>query len=119
MRCQCYSLFHVCKCGVGVCRENHVPNILSSYLIWGREGCHGRDRLVVGFTTASAISAYHWSCEFESSSWQGVLDTTVCDKVCPLLVAEPWCSLGTPVSSTNKTDSHNITGILLKVALTL
>jgi hypothetical protein len=29
-----------------------------------------------------AISAYHhWSCEFESRSWQGVLDTTLCDKV--------------------------------------
>jgi hypothetical protein len=28
-----------------------------------------------------------------------------------------WFSEGTPVSSTNKTDSHNITEILLKVAL--
>ena len=28
-----------------------------------------------------------------------------------------WFSLGTPVSSTNKTDHHNITEILLKVAL--
>jgi hypothetical protein len=28
-----------------------------------------------------------------------------------------WFSLGTPVSSTNKTDRHNITEILLKVAL--
>jgi hypothetical protein len=27
-----------------------------------------------------------------------------------------WFSLGTPVSTTNKTDSHNITEILLKVA---
>jgi hypothetical protein len=29
-----------------------------------------------------------------------------------------WFSLDTPVSSTNKTDRHNITVILLKVALT-
>ena len=28
-----------------------------------------------------------------------------------------WCSPGTPVSSTNKTDCHDITEILLKVAL--
>jgi hypothetical protein len=28
-----------------------------------------------------------------------------------------WCSPGTPVSSTNKTDFHDITEILLKVAL--
>jgi len=35
---------------------------------------------VVGFTTTYAISAYHHkSCEFEPSSWQGVLDTILCD----------------------------------------
>jgi hypothetical protein len=28
-----------------------------------------------------------------------------------------WYSPGTPVSSTNKTDSHDVTEILLKVAL--
>ena len=50
-------------------------------------GNHGRDRMVVGFTTTCAISAYHHkSCEFESHSWQGVLDTTLCDKVCQWLV---------------------------------
>ena len=30
-----------------------------------------------------------------------------------------WFSLGPPISSTNKTDRHNITEILLKVALSL
>ena len=30
-----------------------------------------------------------------------------------------WFSLGTPVSSTNKTDRHNIAEILLKVALNI
>ena len=48
---------------------------------------------------------------------QGVLDTTLCDKVCQWLAAGQWFSLGTPVSSTNKTDCHDITEILLKVAL--
>ena len=33
------------------------------------------------------------------------------------LVTGRWFSSGTPVSSTNKTDSHDITEILLKVAL--
>jgi hypothetical protein len=45
-----------------------------------------------------------------------VLDTTVCDKVCQWLATGWWCSAGTPVSSINKPDSHDITEILLKVA---
>ena len=46
-------------------------------------GKGGRDRMVVGFTTTCAISGYpHRSCEVEPRSWQGVLDTTLCDKVC-------------------------------------
>ena len=49
--------------------------------------------------------------------WWGVLDTTLCDKVYQWLAAGRWFSLETPVSSTNKTDLHNITEILLKVAL--
>ena len=46
-----------------------------------------------------------------------VLDTTLCDKVCQWLEAGRWFSPGTPVSSTNKTDRHDITKILLKVTL--
>ena len=43
----------------------------------------GRDRMVVGFTTVCAMSAYyHLSCECESCLWRDVLDTTLCDKVC-------------------------------------
>jgi hypothetical protein len=42
---------------------------------------------------------------------RGVLDTTLCDKVCH------WFSPGTPVSSANKTECHDITEILLKVVL--
>jgi hypothetical protein len=48
---------------------------------------------------------------------QGVLDTTLCDQVCQWLAVGLWFSPGTLVSSTNKTDRHNITDILLKVAL--
>ena len=48
---------------------------------------------------------------------EGVLDTTCCDKVCQWLAAGRWFSPSIPVSSTNKTDRHDITDILLKVAL--
>ena len=70
--------------------------------------------MVVEFTTTSAISAYHhYSCELEPRSCGGVPNTTLCDKVCQGLAAGLWFSLGTPVSSTIKTDRHNITEILL------
>jgi hypothetical protein len=46
-----------------------------------------------------------------------VFDTTLSDKVCQLLATGLWFSLGTLVYSTNKTDRHDITEILLKVAL--
>ena len=45
-----------------------------------------------------------------------VLNTTCCDKVCQWLAAGQWFS---PVSSTNKTDLHDITEILLKLALNI
>ena len=67
--------------------------------------------MVVGFSITCVISAY---CEFESRWWWDVLDTTLCDKVCQWLVTGRWFS---PVSSTNKTDHHDIAEILLKVAL--
>ena len=40
---------------------------------------------------------------------------TQCDKVCQWLATCLWFSPGTQVSSTNKTDHHDITEILLKV----
>ena len=41
---------------------------------------------------------------------------TLCDKVCQWRAADQWFSPGTPVSSTNKTERHDITEILLKIA---
>ena len=63
-----------------------------------------------------AISSFrHQSCEFGTRSWRGVLDTTLCDKQ---IFSDLWFSPGTPVFvSTNRTDRHDITEILLKVAL--
>ena len=74
--------------------------------------------MVVVFTTIRASSVYHYQrCEVEHRSWQGVLNATLCDKIGQLLAALRLFSPGTPVSSTNKTDRHDITEILLKVAL--
>ena len=89
-----------------------------AYIFWMKQvpvrRRRGRDFMVVGFIT---IAYHHWRCEFESRPWRGVLDTTLCDKVCQWLVTGRWFSSGTPVSSTNKTNHHDITKILLKVAL--
>ena len=74
--------------------------------------------MVVWFTTTFAISAYHHcSCELEYHSWRGVLDTTLCDKSLSLTCDRFVVFSDTPVSSTNKTDCHDITEIFLKMAL--
>jgi hypothetical protein len=71
--------------------------------------------MVVGFTTTYAIGAYyHWCFAFNSRSGQVVQQH---DKVCQWHTAGRWFSPGPPVSSTNKTDRHDIAEILLKVAL--
>ena len=57
---------------------------------------------------------------FKPCSWRGVLDTTLCDKVCQwlkIIAIGRWFSPGTLVSSTNITDCHEITEILLEVVL--
>ena len=78
-------------------------------------GRHGHDRIVVGFITTYAISAYH---HLSSNPGHGEpLDTSLCDKICQWLATDQWFSPGPPVSSTNKTDHHDITEILLKVPL--
>ena len=77
-------------------------------------GRHGRDYMVIGSTTTYAISAYHQCCKFELRSGEVYFDTTLCDKVCQWLAASWWFFT---VSFTNETDRHDITEILLKVAL--
>ena len=73
----------------------------------------GRDRMVVGLTTTPGCN----QCLSPLTLWVriplrwGVLDTSLCDEICR------WFSPGIPISSTNKTDRHDITEILLKVAL--
>jgi hypothetical protein len=58
---------------------------------------------------------------FEPHSCRGVLDKTLCDKVCQGLATGRqrffWREGGTPVSSTNRSHDHDITETLLKMAL--
>jgi hypothetical protein len=59
--------------------------VINSFLnqSWGR---YDLDCMVVSWIynyLPYAISAYHhYHCEFESCLWRGVLNTTLCDKVC-------------------------------------
>ena len=73
-----------------------------------------RDRLVVGFITTYAISAYHhWCCELESRSGLGVQHYVI------KFVSNLWQVGGFLRVLTNKIGRHNITVILLKVALNI
>jgi hypothetical protein len=76
--------------------NNCVPLITPSYLgpswLWSYGNC------------LSPLTLWIWI-----PPQQGVLDATLCDKICQWLAAGWWFSPGTPVSSTNKTDRHHIT----------
>jgi hypothetical protein len=69
-------------CSLNISWQNWIRgHIQMNFLMW-IGGCHGRDRMVVAFTTTCGISAYHHKrCEFEPRSWRSVLDSTLCDKV--------------------------------------
>jgi hypothetical protein len=99
-----------------VCHLCCLSHLICVYL---NSGDHrSRDRVVVGF--------YNYLCNRCLSPlklWvrtplkRGVLNATLCDKVCQWLATGQWFSSGTPVSFTNKTDCHDITETLLKVVL--
>ena len=82
-------------------------------------GRRGRGRMVLGFTTIMYLCN---QCLSSLTLWvwtplsRGVLDTKLCDKIVGDLTGW-WFSAGTLVSSTNKSDCHNITEILLKVCV--
>ena len=59
---------------------------------------------------------YNFSRRF-TTAFIYVLFSWICDEVCQWFATGRWFSPGTPVSSTNKTDRHNITEIMFKVAL--
>jgi hypothetical protein len=87
------------------CYKSNYHTITSTTISRGRRG---RDRMVVGFTTTYAISAYHhWCCEFKYP--YGARCTTLYDKVCQWITTAQWVSPGPLVFSTKKTDCHDIT----------
>jgi hypothetical protein len=69
---------------------------------------------------------YNWNINYLCNQWSPLIlwvrisirtrCTTLWDKVCQWLATGRWFSPGTPFFSTNKTDHHVITVILLKVA---
>ena len=68
---------------------------------------------------AIVVSVYILSIEltlwFRIPLRRGELDTALSNKVCQWLVTGRWLSPSTAVSSTNKTDRHDIAEMLLKV----
>ena len=79
-----------------------------------------RGHMVVGFTTTCAISAYHHYKVVSSNLVHGeiyLIQHYVIKFVSDLREVDGLFSPGPPVSSTDKTDRHDITEILLKVAL--
>jgi hypothetical protein len=114
----------------------HLPKASNSCIMDGLHKSRPIQRYILYNSTTYELLLY---AEFRGLSWstlylcnrcllpltlwvwiplrRGVLDTTLCDKVCQCFATGLWFSRGTPVSSTNKIDCHDITEIFLKVAL--
>ena len=71
--------------------------------IFSIDGSHGC--IVVSWIQSVPITIK--SCEFESCSWRGVLDTTLYDKVCQWLATGQWFSWGTLVYERRNTKIKN------------
>ena len=95
------------KSDITVCEEHQsmccVWTFFTGFHIDFKGRC-GLDHMVVEFTTTFAY--HHWCCEFESRSGRGVQHYVI--KVCQWLATGRWFSQDPLVSSTNKTDSHDI-----------
>jgi hypothetical protein len=96
-------------------QNNAISHNVVLYQINSGGRC-GHDHMVGGFTTTYAISAYHHWCLRVQLPLRARC-TALCDQVCQWLTAGRWFSPGPPVCSTNNTDCHDMTEILLKVAL--
>ena len=80
-------------------------HFLVSYVFRGfRCGRRGRDRIIVGFTTSYAISAYHHCCELECCSNERNS-------------VQYYAIKFYLVSSTNKTFLHDISALCVNVEL--
>jgi hypothetical protein len=99
------------------------------YLIYIRTLCHASFNIYIWRGAVVAVILWYcWiynylcnQCLSPLMLWVRISIRARCtilfDKVCQSLATGLWFSLGPPVSSTNKTDHHDITEILLKVVL--
>ena len=105
-RTRLFSTFLSCRTSIleyTLFQGPHYTGQLFVYLhLTIQRGCRGRDHMVVVFTTNYANKR----CEFEPAQMR-----------CQWLATGRWCSPGTPVSPTNKTDRRDRNEILLKVEL--
>ena len=82
---------------------------------------------VANAVVLSRVVRGHWSMCWLGKSWSVITKKqffshfpfSLCDKVCQWLASGRWFTPGTPLSSTNKTGRHDITEILLTVALNI
>jgi hypothetical protein len=104
------------KCKFVIC--NIITSFYIIWLLYRWRGRHGRDRMVVGFTTTCGISAYHhWCCEFESRTGRGVQHYVI-KFVSDLRQVSGFLRvLRFPPPLKLTTTIYRVTKILLKVAL--
>jgi hypothetical protein len=94
---------------------------LTTLMVIGTD-CIGSYKSNYDTIMTTTVPIYIMQCLSPLTLWvwiplrRGVFDTTLVDEVCQWLAAGRWFS---PVSSTNKSDRHDITEILLKVAWTV
>ena len=75
-------IFFLNKCQLPIGESLPVPHNIVLHQTQSYRDRRGHDRMIIEFTTTYAISVYHdYSCDSESRSWRGVLDTALCDKV--------------------------------------
>ena len=135
---QFYGSLHSCECWNGWSTQHFFNHRWCKYSVYKRIigakvqfvalfeiyacyfnswGSRSRGRMEVGFTASylcnQCLSSLMLWVRISIRAWS----TTLCGKVCQWLAIGQWISPGPPVSSTNKTDRHDITEILLKVAL--
>jgi hypothetical protein len=98
---------------------NNEGNSLSidrlPHIIWGQSWSWSYGSWIYNYQCNQCLSPL--TLRVQNPLRRGILDATLCDKVCQWLATCQWFSPGNLISSTNKTDRYDIIGILLKVAL--
>ena len=99
----------------GIFRENHIPLTLSS-TFWGTVVVGIVWKFIYNYIIMQPVTIT--TNIVSSNPTHGKVNSIQhCYKVCQWLATCRWLSFDSPVSSTNKTDSHDMAGILLKMVL--